>query len=205
MATVIFNSAFGPISGRLGDVVFRKCGDRTIACRAPSRRRAPLTPRQLAHRDRFRQATFYARAVMADPASKAFYAQGAKATGKPLFSIATGDYLNPPVVDQILLWEYDGHAGSAIVIYARDDVEVIDVTVAILDMTGRVLESGPAVLDDGRWIYTASFDAPAGQPLTVEATATDRPRNTGTKSVPWVPTANPVPRPPVRPTQRVMT
>jgi hypothetical protein len=122
----------------------------------------------------------------------------ANAGQKPAYAVAVRDFFTPPTVDAIELSAYRGRFGDRMVVVATDDAGVISVDVAIKDMTGAVLERGRAQRSDGRWIYTATADAPAGQALTVEVTATDRPGNTGAKSVPWVPmqAATPVRHPP---------
>ena len=59
------------------------------------------------------------------------------------------------------------------------------VNVAILDSEGRIIEQGPAILSSmnwGRWVYTTTQSVSTGTHVRVEATATDRPGNTATRS-----------------------
>ena len=59
-----------------------------------------------------------------------------------------------------------------------DDCEVTGVTVRL---TGKddatLIEEGPATDDGGFWRYVAKTEAPAGLPLVLEVTATDRAEN----------------------------
>ena len=78
---------------------------------------------------------------------------------------------------------YHGRSGDLVAVEATDDFAVMGVTVAIKDSGGGVIEQGPALLVGGRWQYTATTAVGPGEALTIEATATDRPGHTGTKSV----------------------
>lgn len=68
---------------------------------------------------------------------------------------------------------------------ARDDFEIASVSVVIRDAADAVLEQGPAVLAGGLWTHAATGAAPAGETVTIEAVATDRPGHTGARIVTW--------------------
>jgi hypothetical protein len=187
MASAIPSIILGRIHGRVGNLVFRSHGGRTIVSQRPAPRRDRPTERQLAQRLRFRAAAHYACSALANPAGLAFYAATARQRNLSPKSAAISDYLNAPVIHDIAFALYQGHAEDEIIIHATDDTEVVSVTVAIKDMTGRELERGPARLWDGAWIYDATTTAPAGHPLTIQVTAMDRPGNEVTRSTPWVP------------------
>jgi hypothetical protein len=48
-----------------------------------------------------------------------------------------------------------------------------------------VLEQGAAALESGIWVYHATTARTPGDPVTIAATAFDRPGNAGTKTEPW--------------------
>ena len=74
---------------------------------------------------------------------------------------------------------YAGSAGDIITVSAYDDFEVMDVHVAVADEGGVVLESGSAMMENGRWIYTSTMTVTPGTTVTVTATALDRPGKSG--------------------------
>ena len=168
--------------GKSGKWVYKKLGNTTYVAEAPKPSNKPPTPEQQETRDRFILSTNYAKAVMADPQSKALYEAVATAQGKPVFALARRDSLTRPRVMDIDLSTYNRQTGDTIAIRAADDFEVTAVEVTIRN--GQVLESGTAVKSNdglGRWIYTATTNAAAGE-LTIEAVASDRPGNKGTKT-----------------------
>jgi hypothetical protein len=87
MASVTLNPVLESISGAVGDLVFRRHGDDVVIARRPAGDRQ-FTPGQVAQQERFRLATVYGRAALADPATKALYEAKAAATGTPVFALA---------------------------------------------------------------------------------------------------------------------
>jgi hypothetical protein len=179
---------FVSLRGRIGDLIFRQQHGRTIVYSAPARRPVDPTARQLVQRQRFREATLYARNALSNPAARDFYTQSGRERGITAQAAAHRDRLSPPVIEDIALGLFDGLAGDEIVITAHDDSEVVEVRVQVKDMTGRLLERGVAVARPGAWVYEATTTAPVGHPLTIEVTAMDRAGNEVTRTTPWVPT-----------------
>ena len=116
------------------------------------------------------------------PAAKAVYENAAHARGKPVFALMVGDFLNAPVIEEIDLSAYTGRVDEPISIRASDDFEVADVKVAIRDTGGTALEQGTASPLNGTWRYTSKSALPAGQPVVIEVTASDRPGNKTVKT-----------------------
>jgi hypothetical protein len=182
MASVTLNPVLETISGAIGDLVFRRHGDDVVIARRPAGERQ-FTPGQIAHQERFRLATVYGRAALADPATKALYEAKATATGTPVFALAIADFFHEPAVDAIDLSAYTGKAGEKIGIRAHDDFELAGVAVAIRKPDGTVLEQGAAVAgNDSVWAYTTTTALPTGQAVMIEVTATDRPGHKTTKT-----------------------
>lgn len=179
MARVELNPVLEQIHGQIGDLVFKRYQDKVIVARKSSPSRQEPTPAQLATRERFRAGAQYGKLVMADPTLKALYAAAAKAKKKPIFSVMVADYLHRPNVSAISLEEYTGATGETISVSAYDDFEVTAVTVTLVDEGGVVLESGAAVVENGRWTYTTTTAVTPGTTVTVIATALDRPGNSG--------------------------
>ena len=184
MAQLKLHAVIESLRGGIGDLVFKQRKDGTsYVARKPEPSGKQPTANQQRIRDRFILASDYAKSVLADPRARAVYEAGAKAKNKPTFAFAMTDFLSEPKVNEIDVSQYNRQAGDKIYVRALDDFEVTGVEVTIRN--GQVVESGAAVKTSdglGRWVYTATSTVASGSPLTVEATATDRPGNKGTKS-----------------------
>ncbi len=190
MAKLTVNSLLKGLRGKIDNLVVREIRGQLFIGRKPRPRgkRSKPTPAQAAHRGRFKAASEYAKAVQRDAALLAFYAPFARARGLRVRAVALSDFFHPPKVEAIDLRRYRGRAGDPITVRATDAFGVVSVTVSICSATGAVLETGEASLRARRWHYTATRTLAAGQPVTVEAVAYDRPRRQGTLQVAW-PTA----------------
>ncbi len=182
MSKVILSSSLMDAHGKMGNVVFRRRGSEHIMSHTPIVGDHVPTPNQAAQRQRFKLATIYGSAVLADPAKKAAYADKAKQKGITVFALCIADFLHPPSVDNVDLSAYTGKAGETIAIQASDEVEVAGVAVRVLDTTGAVLEQGPAQAKGSNWTYTTTTELPVGQPVTIEVTASDLPGHATTKT-----------------------
>jgi len=87
------------------------------------------------------------------------------------------------VIEKIDLTAYRGQADDPIRVIASDPIGVLAVNVVIRDAKSRdIVEQGPAALDESQnWTYVVS--AALGDPVVIEATATDRTENATTASV----------------------
>ena len=186
MANVHLNPIMERIRGKIGELVFRRFGRRTIIARKPDLSGRVASAGQIAVRERFRGAAYYANKVMADPERRARYAPLATKRGTPLREVIMTDYLNPPVVDAISVADYHGIIGDPVVVRATDDVAVSGVTVTLRDAADAVIEQGVATLADDRWTYRATVAVPAGEAVMVIATARDGAEQEATKILPLV-------------------
>ncbi len=127
---------------------------------------------------RFDQATVYGKVALASPATRALYEAAAKARGKPVVSVAIGDFFNPPSVDGVDLSGYTGAVDDEVVIAASDDFEVWRVRVLLSNADGSVIEQGEALESPSgsdRWVYRATAAVARGTTVWVRVTAVDRP------------------------------
>ena len=174
MAKIKLNPVLEGIQGKFGDMVFRRQGDRVIVAHRPDVSNRTPSGGQLAQRDRFRLAVIYGQAALADPAKRAAYVAGAAGKNVTPFTLAVADFLHAPVVDEIDLSAYTGHAAEKINIRAHDDFKLTGVAVAIHDTDGHILEQGAAALNqDGVWAYTTTTALPTGHNVSIEVSATD--------------------------------
>lgn len=179
------NRAIRGMNGTMDNWVYKRFEGRTIVSQKPEFR-GPPSLGQIRHREAFARAAEYAKAVFADPARKAAYADAARAAGRTtVFALAMGDYLKPPAVRELDLGGYFGRSGDTVRILASDDFEVTTVKVTIRRASGATLEQGLAVRTGPVWIYRVLAAAPAGEAITIEAEAADRAGNERTLSEPW--------------------
>jgi hypothetical protein len=179
------NPIFEQMSGKLGDLVFKRYGEEVVIARAPDMDGRTFTPGQLAAQERFRKAAQYGKLAFAEAATRLAYAAAAQEAHQPVFALMVADYLRVPVVDELNVDGYTGQAGETIVIQAHDDFEVVGVTVSIKDAGGQIVESGAATQNPpngGRWVYTTSQAVANITGIVVTATASDRPGNLGVKT-----------------------
>jgi hypothetical protein len=185
MTRVKVNPIFEQMSGKLGDLVFKRYGDEVVLARKPTLNGNEPSTAQLAARERFRRAAQYGKLALAQPEARASYEAAAHESGEPLFSLMVADYFKAPVVDELDASAYTGQAGETIVMQVHDDFEVTGVTVSIREAGGQAVESGAAVQnppDSGRWVYMTKQVVANVTGAVVTATATDRPGNLGVKT-----------------------
>jgi hypothetical protein len=178
MAKAYLNPVFNGLSGKSGGMVFRRLGAQTILAKRPDTKERTASRAQQAQRDRFAQAGAYAKQVLSDPWQRRSYEVLAKERNRRADKLVAGDFLNPPVVDEIDVSGYQRRPGGVIRIFATDDIEVVSVHVAIETPDGIVEQAAASKLH-GVWCYTATSAAPAGAALTITATAKDRPGHNG--------------------------
>jgi hypothetical protein len=169
------------LSGKIGNLVFRrrKTDGKVFVAVPPSPHRTAPTGEKKRMNDKFKRAVLYGKSVIANPATKALYAQSISG-GQTAFNLAVADFLNAPVIEEIDVSSYTGKAGSVIRIKATDNFKVASVLVKIADADGTQIEVGEAVMDKGDelyWHYIAAEDNNRVVGSRVIVTASDMPRN----------------------------
>jgi hypothetical protein len=86
-------------SGKIGDeIVFRQVGNRTLFAKRP-RKRSSLTPNQVTHQARFRDAVFFAKTMLLDPVLKEEYQSLARQFNlRSAYNAAVTDFLKEPQI-----------------------------------------------------------------------------------------------------------
>ena len=94
MAKIKLNPLFEGISGKMGDVVFRKSKNgQTYISSCPKKSSAPPSEAQKAQRERLKLANAYATLALADTDLRAIYEEMAAQEGKDAHAMARTDYL----------------------------------------------------------------------------------------------------------------
>jgi hypothetical protein len=186
MSKVKNNSALGGISALLGDTVVARKVRGQYVFSTPRRRPRKPTPRQVVVREKFREASRYARHQNSIPESKALYETGITRRKRTSYLVALSDYLNAPEVKHIDPAGYRGAVGNIIRLKATDDFMVTRVFIEITDASGALIEEGDAVREArtlDRWTYKATVSNPLWIGTTIRVWAYDGPGNTGTAEV----------------------
>jgi len=167
-------------NGAMGDMVFKKRGNKVYVC-IKSKGTSDPSDAQLAQRKVFKKAINHAKAALADEATRAFYealAEGKQDTNA--HALCIGDYLNAPTMDDLDFSRYHGNVGVPIKITTYDDVGVVEVNVELTKADGTPIERGKAVekgAGSGEWEYVATVLVPLGTDIFIEAEGFDRPGN----------------------------
>ena len=164
-----------------GSVVLTTWHGRTVVSqKPPPPKRTKNSPGQQESIDRFRRAHEYAEGVLKSDEKKALYAKGIKAQKTSAHAVAFQDYLTPPVIHYIRVYNYTGKAGDVITVKATDDFRVEGVKIRILDSKGEVLEKGNAERYPRKpfiWKYATTVANKNFKGTTFEVTAIDIPGN----------------------------
>ena len=169
-------------SGRVGDIVLRNYGGRSVMAKRPDCSKVIKSPAQLANQNKFAKAVHYSKAVRIDPQRSEEYSEQKKKTRyKDVYHAAMSDCLTKPKVKKVDLKIYRGQPGNVIRISALDKFRVETVSVMILNKTGQLIEKGPAVSrmfsGNREWDYIAMVENVDYQGGSVEIRVTDRPGN----------------------------
>jgi hypothetical protein len=186
MSKIKNNPLLKGLSGMLGDViVFRESRGGMVMANRPKK---PATPsgHQLVTKDKFMEATAYAKGQMLDALSKAEYQAAVNDKTNSAYAVALTDYLKGPRIMSVNVADYNGAIGSRIDIRAIDNFRVQSVRVEIRDSLNAILEQGEAVNDPINsifWFYTAQQNIAIAAGMNVRVVVTDKPGNATTQQV----------------------
>lgn len=170
-----------------GRFVLRKCKGQVVVSRKPAKR-AGLSESQQKQVSRFKEATAYAKAAIADEEICKWYSERAEESDRNLsaYNVAVSDFLHCPVIGDIDLRRYSGKLGDEIRIIATDDFKVAGVMVEVLRDDGSLLEVGMAGYTPGNpeeWVYYAQSGIACLAGYKVNVRVTDLPGNVAEKTV----------------------
>jgi hypothetical protein len=161
------------LSGKVGGMlVFKQVEGKTIVGKVPVPSHSAPSDKQNMVKQKFQEAVIYAENAITDPDLKAEYYKGRKPR-QSAYNIAIADFFNAPKIESINLSGYSGLAGQAIIVTATDDFKVKEVTVAIYNSDGTLVEKGNAIANTNNqlWTYTttAANDHQHGDKIVVQA------------------------------------
>jgi hypothetical protein len=178
MATCDDNVLTRSSRGRIGNLIFRRWGQKTVVSAVPDYTDRKWSKAQKANRLRFRDAMAYARKALDDPEKQKYYQKKAKGM-QTIWNVAVADYMKKPQIKEIDVHNYKGQKGNTIRVAARDNYRVAGVIVSIVDARGFEVESGMAVemLSSNEWIYKAMEPNTSWQGGRIVVRVTDSPGN----------------------------
>ncbi|MEJ1241887.1 hypothetical protein WBG78_27320 [Chryseolinea sp. T2] len=182
MPKAVNNNVLNGVSGKLGNnIVIRQSKLGTVVANKPKKTTKPPSATQLAVRDKFSDAAYYAREQMKVPEALAMYQAAITPRLTSPYSVAISDFLTKPRIRGIDARQYRGAVGDVIKARASDDFRVASVWIVIKSATGSELESGEASLVAGslqpEWVYTAKVVNASLAGTSITATAKDIPGN----------------------------
>ena len=173
------------LTGTIGGMLtFRQRARRTFVSVHRKPTTIPATEKLQSVRLKFASCIAYAKSAVKNPKTRAMY-QAAIKGGQTAFNVATSDALNPPEITFIDKTGYQGNIGDILLVKAKDDFMVSEVSVTILNASGHLVEQGNAVMElaKGDWIYVASKLNPEYAHAVISVTASDLPGNTTTSTI----------------------
>lgn len=186
MAILSNSFLFKHLSGKLGDVVFRQCSDKTVVAKLPKvNKDRIITPMEQAVRDKFKRCSRYARNAMADPGVKALYEAPPRRKRQSPYRAAFRDAFHGPQIKSITAHFYTGAAGGSILVGAMDNFKVAAVQVSIFDRNYLLIEDGEASGSgsDGLWRYVSKQNNPHRTGTLIVARAVDLAGNDDVKKI----------------------
>ena len=160
--------------GRVGDVVLRCVGDKSILSKRPDCSKVIKTPAQLKMMDRFRKAVKYGQYAMNNPDLCRYYKK--KDKHRSTYHMGMSDYLSRSVDEILDVTGYQGLPGNIITVSAWRRWKVEGVTIVIFNAAGEAVECGAAIPADvlypAKWNYIASRENDKYQGGRVEVTIT---------------------------------
>ncbi len=175
MAKVSLNALTSHLRGRVGDLVFKRYGDRLVVTRVPQfKKKRTLSKGEQSRQKKFAAANRYALGVLNDPKRRAAYAALAKKSGRSIQLAAISDFLTVPVIHGVEARRFHGNAGDEILIDTDNGLKVSELQVAIRGERGKIVEEGMAESVRGVWTYAAKLPYPPDSRLTLDVIARDR-------------------------------
>lgn len=176
MALVKDNLLLQAVTGSLGDeiTIYERNGQIIIAKkRGPSK--YPPTIKQLEARYKMKVAAAYAKVIIQDPEIKAYY-KSLAGPGQNAYNMAVKDAYQSPEIQNIQFED------TTVIVRAKNEFRVAEVSVRVLDAQGNLLERGKAVpaRNGVDWHYKTDHLPPNGKVIIV---AVDLPGNETVKEV----------------------
>jgi hypothetical protein len=170
MAKVELNSITTHFRGRVGDVIFKRYGDKLVASRLPRFKTTKPTASQKPRRELFQAASAYAVIVQTKPGLYAEYAVTAAKAERTVRSLAIRDFMQAGAMSPIDFTDFKARP-SVVRVKVEEEFEAASVDFQCRNARGRVVAQGVGELRKGAWQFEVPRAA-SKQSAVVEVIAT---------------------------------
>ncbi|MBT1703170.1 hypothetical protein [Chryseosolibacter indicus] len=157
MATIRINPLLKGMKGSIGGIMVRQVGKRTILSGKPSapRKQSVL---QKSNRDKFREATRFAKHILQDPQKKSYYQQRAKKLKLPnAYTAAITDYMRKTEIKAVETQAFQNKRGAIKINVHKSDFAVNKVRLILYNASDAMVETNLAEkVSNNLFLYRAS-------------------------------------------------
>ncbi|MGA3014568.1 MAG: hypothetical protein ABSD71_11130 [Bacteroidales bacterium] len=166
-------------SGKVGDIVLRNYGGKSVMAKRPDCSKVVKTAKQVEINTRFAKAVKYGQYVIKNPQLSAYYKK--KRPDLSPYNAAISDFMSRPVIERVDVSGYQGLPGNVVTVSVWDKWSIEGVSMVIINVLGEVVECGAAVprqfSGDMEWDYIATKENLNYQGCKVIVSVSDKPGN----------------------------
>jgi len=173
MALLAANSVLQGLTGMIGDqLVFRKCGDKTVVSKKPYRCRKRTSELQQLYLTKFKEASRYARTLLRDPDKYEYYTKLAKKRKKhSAYNLVISEYMLFIRIEEKETAPKQGDRRRVVLsVTKKNNYKVNNVNVQLLSPSGETVVIGEANrVSNSDWVFKFSAPPEKGSSLIVTA------------------------------------
>ena len=175
MAIIDHNIITTGLHGRVGNLIFRRWGEKTVVSAAPGRTDRRWSRLQRSNRERFSSAMAWAKEAMKDPEKRKGFQKKAKGM-QTAWNVAVSEYMMRPLIEEADVSGYHGKKGDQLRVRTGKTFRVSAVIITILSAQGLIIETGMAARVGGTngWVYSATTHNPDPDECRIRVKVTSR-------------------------------
>jgi len=166
-------------SGRVGDIVFRNYGGKSVMAKRPDCSKVIKTARQIEFMNKFTKAVKYGQYVLKNPELCKYYSK--KRPDLSPYNAGISDYQSRPVIERVDVSGYQGLPGNVVTVSVWDRWKIEGVDIVVFNALGEIIEYGAAVpkqfSGNTEWNYTATVENVDYKSSRILVRVKDRPGN----------------------------
>jgi len=180
MAISFKNVITSAYSGRVGDIVLKNYGGKSVMAKRPDCSKVVRSAKQVEINTRFAKAVKYGQYVIKNHELSEYYKK--KRPDLTPYNAGISDYQSRPVIERVDVTGYQGLPGNVVTVSAWDKWNIEGVSVVIFNAKGEVIECGSAVprqfSGNTEWNYKATIENVDYKSCRILVRVKDRPGNT---------------------------
>jgi hypothetical protein len=166
-------------SGRVGDIVFRNYGGKSVMSKRPDCSKVIKTARQIEFMNRFAKAVKYGQYVIKNQELSNYYRK--KRPDLSPYHAGISDFQSRPVIECVDVSGYQGLPGNVVTVSVWDRWSIEGVDMVIFNALGEIIEYGAAVpgkfSGNAEWDYKATVENVDYKSCRIHVRAKDLPGN----------------------------